>query len=56
MYAHYWDLVLPHFQTLQRTLATPFAWDPKQGNFALIKKPKYYAKLFNTLSSVIFVH
>jgi hypothetical protein len=56
MYAHYWDLVLPHFQTLQRSLATPFAWDTKQGKFALIKKPKYYAKLFNILSSVIFVH
>jgi hypothetical protein len=56
MFAHYWDLVLPHFQTLQQTLATPFAWDPKQGKFTLIKKPKYYAKLFNTLSSVIFVH
>jgi hypothetical protein len=56
MYAHYWDLVLPHFQTLQRTLATPFAWDLKQGKFTLIKKPKYYAKLFNILSSVIFLH
>jgi hypothetical protein len=56
MYAHYWDLVLTHFETLQRTLATPFAWDPKQGNFAIIRKPKYYAKLFNILSSVIFVH
>jgi uncharacterized membrane protein len=56
MYAHYWDLVLPHFQTLQRTLATPFAWEPKQSNFALIKNPKYYAKLFNNLFAVIFVH
>jgi uncharacterized membrane protein len=56
MYAHYWDLVLPHFETLRRTLATPFTWDPKQGNFALIRKPKYYAKLFNILSLVIFVH
>jgi hypothetical protein len=56
MYAHYWDLVLPHFRTLQRTLATPFAWNILQGKFTLIKKPKSYAKLFNTLFSVIFVH
>jgi hypothetical protein len=56
MYAHYWDLVLPHFETLRRTLATPFAWDQLQGKFVIIRKPKYYAKLFNILSSVIFVH
>jgi hypothetical protein len=56
MYAHYWDLVLPHFKTLQRTLATPFAWDQLQGKFALLSKPQYYGNLFNTLSAVIFVH